>query len=252
MKSCPFCAEQIQDAAVVCRYCNRDQPKNPGTADSSPNVGKGSVKVRRGAVLLVYALMGLIGFVFLLVVIVAVGAAVSGRSSVSSTSSPKLDPEYVRRRQIFNALHLDPSRASVAKRYSKTTAELDAIEAEGTKLGWKVENIRDPSGPAEPDVDDTVDAATLFQAFNRNEIAANQAHKGRLLRVYGAIDRIATDILDTPYITFDTGPIMSVQAFFAKADAAGLANLSPGQHVTVVCRCAGKFGNVLLRNCALQ
>lgn len=24
LKSCPFCAERIQAAAVVCRFCNRD------------------------------------------------------------------------------------------------------------------------------------------------------------------------------------------------------------------------------------
>ena len=75
MTTCPFCAETIQDAAVVCKHCGRNLPR-----------AKGQAKPPR------YSFLQITGFV-------VVGALLIGVLTVLGIVANRPDPKLARQRQ---------------------------------------------------------------------------------------------------------------------------------------------------------
>lgn len=111
-----------------------------------------------------------------------------------------------------------------------------------------------PQRPEHPDNLVVNDAEAIFAAYEKNEVQADSEMKNRWGAVKGQINKIGKDILNNPYVALDVGKefsIFSVQCMFKKSDEMILANLSPGQTIVIGGKCAGKMGNVLMRECWL-
>src|SRR5262249_51198809 len=94
-----------------------------------------------------------------------------------------------------------------------------------------------------------VTADDLHAAYKRNEVAADEKYRGKVLDVTGAVQRIRKDIRDVPYVELWTSnEFEPVWAYFQ--DPAGLSTLSAGRHITA--RCVGgnvAIGSPMLRGC---
>lgn len=95
---------------------------------------------------------------------------------------------------------------------------------------------------------------TILAEYKDNEVRADAAYKGKLVKITGLVGDVKKDVTGSIYVIVGTGKsleIPTVQCFFAKQHEEAVASLSRGDRVTVRGQVAGLMMNVLVKGCGL-
>ncbi len=96
-------------------------------------------------------------------------------------------------------------------------------------------------------------ASQVYAYYDQNEVRGDRELKDKTFAVRGTVDEINKEILGRPYVSFRSNNwIFGVQCLFPHTAEHKLAKLLPGDTVTIVGKCSGKFGNVLMEECRLH
>ena len=103
------------------------------------------------------------------------------------------------------------------------------------------------------EVEHRVDASEIFAEYEANSVRAEQRYKDTVVAVSGRVDSIGRDIMDTPYITLETGELFGqVQCMLAESHVDLAASVDSGDQVTLKGRVDGKMGNLIIRGCQAE
>lgn len=115
-------------------------------------------------------------------------------------------------------------------------------------------NIPSPSPSVEVAIQ--ISAKDLLNAYDENELNADNQYKDKLLEVTGFVDDVGTDVLDDVYVTLGDGDEFSfttVQCYFKdKEEIDKVATLKSGDEITIIGKCDGQFFNVDLKDCKIK
>lgn len=96
-------------------------------------------------------------------------------------------------------------------------------------------------------------APEICAKYADNPIAAEKQFKGKLIKIYGPIERIAVDAFGTPFILISGRPVpCSVRLNFPKNKVSTLEDLRRGEFITAVCKTTNKIlTNIMTDECQL-
>ena len=99
-----------------------------------------------------------------------------------------------------------------------------------------------------------ISSIDFVQEYNDNEVKADEQYKNRLVILYGTIEDIGKDIVDSTYITLSDGQkysLKNAQCMFSdEYEIHKVAGLQKGDKVRIVGRCRGESLTIpLLKNC---
>jgi hypothetical protein len=90
----------------------------------------------------------------------------------------------------------------------------------------------------------------LLRDYRKNEVAADDKYKGKLVEVDDIVSDIQAGALSGAWLNLSGG---SLRAGFEDAEKGPVAKLQKNQRVTVVCTCNGlTLGTLFLRDCSLK
>lgn len=95
-----------------------------------------------------------------------------------------------------------------------------------------------------------ISSHNLIEAYKANEISADDKFKDKLLEVTGKIRDIKKGLLGEYYVTLKSNKqfeFKSVQCFFSKEHKKKLMKLKKNQSITIIGKCTGLMGNVLIK-----
>lgn len=231
MKKCPFCAEEIQDAAVKCKHCGSALSGSGATA--APDSLDDRVKQLLNEGKKIHAIkmvreersLGLAEAKAYVETMEAAGQKSGGAGCLIVA--------------VILLLVLGGGGYVYVSLTQQAASELKSAEGAAADTNRYLNTI-------------DVTAAELLRAYGENEVAADQRFKGKTLRVSGRVGNVGKDIANHPYVTLGESGLRSVQAFFSPATESQLIPLKKDTQIVVEGRCDGLFGNVLLKDAMLR